>query len=442
MELKPHQLQTVEFLHKTGGRTLVNSDPGTGKTACAVTYLAEAKHWPALLVCPASVKGTWKKELKQWAGVEGFIIDGRSGEVPTDYQAYIINYDLLKHRLKDIYALPLKAVVYDESHKLSNRTTGWTRAALALSRRVTHVIAMSGTPISNRPSDFWPTLNIIRPAEFPTFQAYAWQYCDPRRTTWGWDYTGCSNLDQLHERIKPFTIGFKKEDVLQLPKRHVKVIPVEIADEAEYREAEKDFLKWLAKNKKGSVEKAKKAEAVVKTSYILTLAAKLKTRAVIKWLRNELAEHPEKKIIVFCTHTGMREVLCRYVAPDQTVFIDGSVPSKKRHEIVEKFQHDPEIRLFVGNIAAAGAGITLTAATTTVFAELPWTPSAVKQASDRNYRIGQENEVTLGFLVARGTIEEKIARILQTKADISDLILQGSKMRELPLFDMLGEIAG
>lgn len=437
MQLKPHQIETVQFYHAAQGRVLNTSEPGTGKTATIATYAKDIKV-PILVVCPASVKGSWADELKMWGGIKAEILQGKSAEIPYDAQALVVNYDVSKALLPKLVHYPYGLVVFDECHFLSNRTSGRTKAALALARRTTRVIGMSGTPISNRPSDFWPILNIIQPKMFPSFSQYAWNYCDPVRKPWGWDYTGSSNLPQLHQSIKSFRIGYKLEEVVPLPKRTITVVPLDIEDEAQYREAEEDFLGWLEKNKRGSVQKAKNAEAVVKTSYILMLAARLKAKAAVRWIRGHMSDG--RKVIVFCTHKDMLDVMVRRVAPGQSVYIDGSVPSSKRHAIVQTFQTDPDVKVFVGNVQSSGAGITLTAAKSTIMAELPWTPSAVRQSSNRSYRLGQKDETDLIFLVAKGTIEEKIARILQRKAEVASAILDGTGTADLPIMDMLKEL--
>ena len=127
----------------------------------------------------------------------------------------------------------------------------------------TKVIGMSGTPVMNRPADFWPILNIIRPELFPSFQSYAHRYCDPRKTHWGWEYKGAKNLEELHERVKPFMLRRLKENVLKLPSKTHVVVPLHLEDRSELDAAENDFIDWLSKNSRfGSVTSAQKAEAV------------------------------------------------------------------------------------------------------------------------------------------------------------------------------------
>lgn len=438
-ELLPHQQEAIQFLIETKGRALIADDPGLGKTASCIGYLEQSQVYPALIVCPASVKASWVKEFLQWAGITATVLEGeRPEEIDPGVKVVICNYDILRDQMPALVRVPFQCVVYDESHYLSNPSAHRTKAAKVMARRCKHVICLSGTPISNRPADFFPTLHIIHPGLYPSFSAYAWEYCDPKKTRWGWDYTGSSNLDKLHKAIQPFTIRRRKDEVLNLPEQRSHVVPIVLENAQEYIEAESDFIKWLSKNTQhGSVEKAKKAEAVVKVGYMLSLSARLKARAAVRWLRNYMQQHPEKKLILFCTHTAMLDVLYRRVFPDGVLMIDGSVPSNKRGKIVEQFQTDPRYRVIVCNTKAASAGITLTSASTTVFVELPWTASTVSQARDRNYRIGQDKDTDVIYLVAQDTIEERLCKVLQHKQQLQEQIIEGKKRNDLPVLDML-----
>jgi len=156
----------------------------THNTAQVSTLASRQGLWPLLIVCPASLKGNWKRELKQWAGVDAFVVEGESlvtlpDEMP---QAVIVNYDILFHQRPALSRYQWKCIAFDEVHNLSNRASNRTKAAKHLSRLTTKVIGMSGTPVMNRPADFWAILNIIRPELFPSWQAYATRYCDPRKT--------------------------------------------------------------------------------------------------------------------------------------------------------------------------------------------------------------------------------------------------------------------
>lgn len=445
--LLPYQREDVDWLlHDRQGRALLSHDQGLGKTIITSTYIGESDSWPALIVCPASVKAVWQKELADWAGAQATQIHGEKHPDidPATIQAAIVNYDILKAQMPYLCQIPYKVIVFDECHTLSNRQAKWTKAAMLLARRTTKVLGLSGTPITNRPSDFWPTLHLIQPKLFPSFNKYAWTYCDPKMKPWGggWDYTGASNLEQLHEEIKPFTRRRLKSVELKLPKRSISMERVEHAFEDEYGQAEADFLKYLATSGKANrIEKAKKALAITKMNALLMLAAKSKAKGVVHWCQKWLQENPDKKLVIFAVNHLMIDVLYRRVLPGQAVVIDGTVATKKRGDIVAQFQTDPNIRVFIGNVTAAGTGITLTAASCTAFAQLPWLPGKVLQAQDRAYRIGQDKEVEQVFLVLPGSIEEKLCLAIETKQNVSDSILEGKASKSMDLFTLLQGVA-
>lgn len=435
-----YQEEGVAYMQQVHGGILLADDPGCGKTAQVVTLAARQALWPMLIVCPASLKGNWQRELQQWAGVDSLVLEGKSlASLPEDMPpAVIVNYDILYDQRPLLQRYEWKCIAFDEIHNLANRSSKRTKAAKALSRMTTKVIGMSGTPVMNRPADFWPILNIVRPELFPSWQAYAHRYCDPRKTPWGWEYKGAKNLPELHEKIKPFMLRRLKEDVLNLPQKSHIVIPLQLEDRSEIDRAEADFIGWLAENSRfGSVTSAQKAEAVTKLGALLRLTSKMKCRAVVEWSRKFFRDHPDQKLILFAIHTAMVDVLQRRILDDGVVVIDGSTPTKKRQAIVDSFQNDPNTRLLVANIKAAGVGLTLTKASTVAFAELWWTPSIMAQGADRVHRIGQEEDCNIYYLVVPETVEERICNAIQNKQQIANSIVDGRQATSLPVLDLL-----
>jgi SWI/SNF-related matrix-associated actin-dependent regulator 1 of chromatin subfamily A len=437
MELYPHQKETLEFIEKTNGRALVALDPGLGKTAISVMYLERQQMYPALVVCPSSVKGVWQREFKAWTGRDSLIVNGRAlyeGEVEEPLT--IINYDILASQYDWLVEQNFKCIVFDEAHALQNPDTAWTKAAIALAKRCPRVQGLSGTPVANRPKDFWAILHIIRPDLFPSFNKFAWEYCAPKfiDSQGRWDYTGAANLDKLHASISLFMIRRKKE-ILDLPEQSIRMETVAIDNREIYQALHSEYVKTARSPFLRFANQG--ANKLSLTTQMLTATARGKARAVVEWLQQAITNRPGEKLIVFCTHTGMLDVIHRRVAPGRSLFIDGSVSGKKRTQIVAQFESDPEIDLIVCNIVAAGAGITLNAATRTVFVELPWSPRHILQAKDRNYRIGQLNATEVIYLVAENTIEEKLCRILQEKSNIADAIVDGKKQGNMNVLDML-----
>jgi len=246
-QLKPHQIEGIDFLKQTNGRAIIAFDPGLGKTLITLQYVKESSGFPLVAVAPATVKGTWAAEIRKWIGdIPIHIMEGKSPEnIPEDTQVLITSYNLLAPRRQCISNFVGKTLVFDECHNLSNRETATTKAATAISRRFSRVIGLSGTPILNRPADFWPILHIIRPEDYRVFRAYAHQYCDPQLRHWGWTFDGATNLDKLAEEIKSFVIR-RKRDVIahEMPDQSIDIELLEIDNREEYEKARTGFAKW------------------------------------------------------------------------------------------------------------------------------------------------------------------------------------------------------
>lgn len=224
-----------------------------------------------------------------------------------------------------------------------------------------------------------------------------------------------------------------------LPAKKRKVTPLSLSNRKEYEDAHQDFIKWMRKNYRHKVGRAKKAEVLVKTGYLLRLAGSLKLPAVIDWVRLWLEKHPGKKIILFGKHTEVLTDL-HEAFRNQSVLVTGSVPMKRRKEYQALFQKSSRCRVFIGNIDAAGAGWNGTAASAVAFVEMDWRPGMHKQAEDRAHRIGQHGTVRCHYLVAKGTIEEKLVQIIQDKQAVLDQVLDGGDVPDqMTVFDQLLE---
>jgi len=438
MKLFDHQIDGVNFMRQVHGGVLLADEPGLGKTAQVCTLISQEKLLPALIVCPASVKDNWKREIKMWTGIDAQILSGKTPE-PLDPlpSIAIINYDILDAWKSVLAGVRWSSMAIDECHMLADRASKRTRAAKMISRHAVKVIGMSGTPVLNRPADFWPILNIIRPDMFGSFPEFAWRYCDPKKTPWGWEYKGAKNLDALHEILQSFMIR-RKKNVMELPDKNRTVVSMQVDDWQVLQRAEDDFIGWLTSNSRfGSVASAKKAEAVTKLGILLRLTSQQKCRSVVAWAKRFLEENPGEKLIIFAVHKAMIDVLRRRILPEGTVVIDGSVPTSKRQAIVDRFQNDPDTRLMVANIKAAGVGITLTASANIGVAELWWTSATMAQAEDRIHRATQNRACTIHYLIVPGTVEQKLCNAIQKKQQIADAVIDGQRGNSMPILDLL-----
>ena len=424
-KLYPFQADGVRFIERKGGRALIADEMGLGKTIQALTWLAaHPEKRPALIICPASVKLNWAKECRIWCESDVQVLSGRKPH-PTSAGIVIINYDILPAWLGSLAETKWAVMVVDEIHFIKNSKAQRTKAAKKLGKGIPHIIGLSGTPIVNRPIEIYNAAKLIEPGCLPGFFSFIKRYCGAYHDGFGWKYDGASNTDELHKRLTDTVmIRRRKEDVLEdLPAKIRSVIPLDIINRREYDRAEKDFLGWL---RDIDVEKATRAEAalaLVKIEALKQLTIKGKIGQCVEWIRDFVETNG--KLVVFSTH---KDTIDRLMEEFKTVAVryDGSTGSAAREKAIDEFQGNPDVRLFIGNMKAAGVGITLTAASATCFVELGWTPGEHEQAEDRVHRIGQEaDSVHAYYLIADRTIEEEISELLDQKRQVLDQVLDG-----------------
>jgi SWI/SNF-related matrix-associated actin-dependent regulator 1 of chromatin subfamily A len=230
----------------------------------------------------------------------------------------------------------------------------------------------------------------------------------------------------------------KKEDVLRdLPPKRRLVVPMEINNRKEYNKADVDLIRWLRDNfGTGKANKAAQAEALVRFSYLKQLAAEGMMEMAVQWIKDSLDANG--KLVIFAIHYATIDKLQEELRNYNPVVLDGRKSKEEKQAAVDRFQNDPECRLFIGNIKAAGVGITLTASSNTVFVELGWTPGEHDQAEDRVHRIGQDAEsVNAWYLIASNTIMEEVSEILDEKRRVMDAVLDG---KDTPEDSMLKEL--
>ena len=436
--LRPFQEEGVAFIEANNGRALIADEMGLGKTIQAIAWLQlRKKYRPVIIVVPASLKLNWVKELLTWMNHPSVeLLIGTSPWIPTA-DIIIINYDILDHWIPSLASIEPQVLITDECHYFKSNSAKRTKAIKRLAKQIPYVIALSGTPIENRPIEIYNAVKIIAPDLFPDYWRFVHRYCAAKHTGFGWDFSGASHTDELHEKLTDtIMIRRTKKDVLSdLPDKVRSFIPTQICNETVYRGAEADFLTFIRKTKgEDAADKAANAITLTSIEGLKQLAVEGKIDAAINWIEDFLESG--QKLVVFAIHKTIIDSLMKKFGKI-AVKIDGSVPPDTRQEVVEKFQNDSKIKLFVGNIKAAGVGITLTASSNVVFLELPWTPGALSQAEDRCHRIGQKDCVNIWYLLATGTIEESIAELLDKKRKVLDAVLDGIETSQQSLLSEL-----
>lgn len=420
-ELMPFQKAGVAFIDQCGGRAIIGDEMGLGKTIQAIGYLAlHPELRPAVIVCPASLKPNWRREIEKWLTTTEHI-HVLNGTKPYDVPGstiFIVNYDILHAWEKWLKMLSPAVLICDEAHAVKTPKSRRTKAVQSLAKSSQKVVLMSGTPLLNRPIELFPLLQITRPSEWTNAMAYGKRYCNAHQRNIGrrmvWDFSGASNLRELHDKLRTLMIRRLKSEVLtELPEKRRVVVPmaIDIRKYALFMEETLDALE-AAGNQAAQMVIIEKAKQYV-------FEAKL--QQMLEWVENFLESG--EKLILFCTHrAAIKAFIDRY---PHAVYIDGSSSQIDRENAVEDFQKDPDVELFVGNIKAAGVGLTLTAASNVAFAELEWTPGLLTQAEDRAHRIGQRNSVTAWYLLAEGTVDEQTFELLEKKRTITELVTDG-----------------
>lgn len=438
MSYLPFQKEGIFFLDQLNGKAIIGDEPGLGKTVQALGYISNHKELKnVLVVCPASLKYNWYKEIQTWVPKESRsaeILEGQTtSRLKKKTRFYIINYDIINAWKNVLSDFKFDAVVLDEAHYIKNPKAKRTKAVKFLCKGIKKIIPLTGTPAVNRPIELYNMITLIDNTMFESYFHYAKRYCDAKYTRFGWDFTGSSREDELHEHLAKIMIRRKKTEVLlQLPDKRFTYVPFKVPKGCEYEEAEKDFIGWVKETKgKEAAIRVAQAEQLTRISYLRQLAVKAVLRDSVDWIKDFIESG--QKIVVFAIHKEVIDVL-RKEFKKTCVVIDGTTPSANRQKAVEDFQNNDKINVFIGNITAAGVGITLTAASTVAFLELPWTPGELEQACDRCHRIGQKNAVNIYYLLAKDSIEESLAQVIDAKRKVLSKIIEGKELEETSTF--------
>lgn len=416
--LMPFQHDGVCFGISLGGRVMFADEMGLGKTiqalGVAVYYRRE---WPLLVVAPSSVRYSWANSVEQWVGSvnrSDIVVVDSGRDTFEDAEVIIMSYDLLTRKAQEVLSHNFQVVIMDESHMLKSFKAARYKAAAPIMKKAKRVLLLSGTPALSRPSELYTQINGINPTLFPNFQEYGVRYCNGKQLPWGWDFSGSSNMEELQIILQAkLMIRRLKSQVLdQLPaKRRVTVTldptSVETGTKALEAAAKQLGLK--------SLRGAEKHGALIRF-FAETSHAKLK--AVSEYIK-ELLEL-DKKFLVFAHHHVMMDMLCTTCDKVKCKYIriDGKTNGELRQNLVTKFQTQDDVKVAVLSITAANTGITLTAAQLVVFAELFWNPGVLVQAEDRAHRIGQKDCVMVHYLVAKGTADDFIWPLVQSKLEV------------------------
>jgi SNF2 family DNA or RNA helicase len=435
-ELKPFQRAGVRYL-LSQRRAFLADEQGLGKTIEALATLEAARAYPAVVVCPASLKLNWLRELERWLphrSVQLLSGLGRGGSVGRA-EVTVVNYDIAHAREPQLRALAPQALVLDESHYCKNARAKRTQAVARLAAHVPRegvVLALTGTPVMNRPTELISQLRILgRLEEFGSGVKFGRRFRGPD-----------AHL-RLHWHLRARCLARRlKADVLpQLPPKTRSVVPVELDNEPEYRLAEQDVIAWLQsqpldlRELDAKVAAALRAERLVRLNALKLLAARGKLRAALTWI-HDFASSGER-LVIFARHREIQQAVLAHFPG--ALHILGSDGQLARERALREFQDadTPGNQLIVCSLEVAGQGLTLTRSSNVVFLELEWTPAKHDQAEDRCHRIGQRDAVNASYLLAAGTIDETIATLLERKRAVIGAVTDGRPEDEDAVLDAL-----
>lgn len=452
---RPYQLQGIARGLQL--RRFINGDEqGLGKTLQSIATIFSGpikgeQTFPCVVVCPSSTKINWQREWEFWTGKKAMILDDK---VKTTWHrfyelgmhdVFITNYESMKkffvdfmppkgqlRNSNDIKMNPrinmIKSVIIDESHRCKDPGTQQAKIALQLCKGKEWVILLSGTPVVNKPIDLFAQLAIMgRLNDFGGAKVFKNRYCEGGK--------GASNLKELNFKLNQACF-FRREKVdvaKDLPEKQRQTILCDITTRHEYNKAKNDFVKFLEEKGCTDLEIARKlrGEIMVRMGELKKISALGKLNEVKEFVE-EVMDAGEK-LIVFCNLHSIVDEMVKEFPHAVTVTGRDSADSKQRS--IDSFQNDPNVKLIVCNIKAAGVGITLTASSRVAFIEYPWTYADCVQCEDRAHRIGQPNNVMCTYFLGHKTIDEDLYQMIQDKRHTANTITGATDQMEMNFID-------
>lgn len=397
----------------------------THNTTSTIIAALESGAKKVLIICPASLKINWSREIENYTDKSIYICEGKN--FSSDHDFVIINYDIIKnfHDIKNkdnsqIVNANFDLVIIDESHYIKNAQSLRTKLINNFVKDVKKLWLLTGTPITSRPIDYFNLLSLVESPVAQNWMAYVIRFCEGYQFRAGkrkvWNVSGASNLDELRERTSKQILRRLKTDVLDLPEKIINPVYLRLKSK-EYENLMGEYYDWYKNNKEESSSLTIQFSKLMKVRQVI---AEEKVSQSIELAENILEQG--KKVIIFSNFTEPLKRIHEHFGK-MSVYLDGSTTKPARQKAVDDFQDNDKIRVFCGNIKAAGVGITLTSAEVVIFNDLSFVPSDHSQAEDRAYRYGQKNSVLVYYPLFENTIEGAIYDILIRKKNIFETVM-------------------
>ena len=419
-----HQKIAIERLAGSK-RFILADDMGLGKTTSTIIAALETGAKKILIVCPASLKINWEREIRNYTNRSIYIAEGKNFSTEEDF--VIINYDILKNfydvKNKEetpIYQFNPELIIIDEAHYIKNGQAARTKLVNSFTKRAERIWLLSGTPMTSRPMDYYNLLNIIESPVAQNWMAYAIRYCQGYQINAGkrkvWIVNGASNLEELRDRTSKQFLRRLKEEVLDLPEKIITPVYLRLKSK-EYETLMGEYYDWYRSNPGESSSLTIQFSKLMKVRQVI---AEEKIKNTIEIAENIIEQG--KKVIIFTNFTDTLNRITEHFGKS-AVKLDGSSTKPQRQYAVDQFQENDKIKVFVGNMKAAGVGLTLTAAEAVIINDLSFVPGDMSQAEDRAYRIGQKNSVSVYYPIFDNTIEGIIYDMVNTKKQNIEIVM-------------------
>lgn len=414
-KLFPHQVEALKWLENKP-KAILGLDMGLGKTCIACHTIKPGER--VLVICPASLKMNWKREINLWApGHEIYIVKKKNEILPPE-GIVVINYDLLGKKVKkrsveaNFDFTNFDRVILDEAHMIKNAKSVRSKISGRIIKQTPYALLLTGTPME-RPIDLFVPLYSIGAIDMK-YDTFGMNYCDPKKIFIGirevWQYRGITNAQGLKAIVDPYMLRMFKEDVIDLPEKFIDIVGLDLPV--------------------GSREKKYNLQDIVKDprpigfeglAELLHEQAIRKLPQAIAHIKMRLEEN--QKIFIVAKHTDVIDTLAEKLEKFNPVILDGRCSALAKDNAVHAFQNLDSCRVFIGQITAAGTGITLTAANHVIIVEPDWSYSNLMQVIDRCHRIGQKNKVNAEILTIDGSIDERVLyTTLEKKSFIRDIV--------------------
>lgn len=442
--MRPYQVRGYEWLARNarlGLGSVIADDMGLGKTLQVIALLLHLKErgeldlGRALVIVPTSLLTNWQKEVARFApalSVDVYHGSQRAMVVAARPDVLLTTYGVARSESARLRALQWRIVVVDEAQNLKNPAAAQTRAVKAIEAAT--FVAMSGTPVENRLSDYWSIIDFAQRGYLGGLTHFGREFATPIQTD-----RDAAAAERLRRVLAPFLLRRLKSDktiIGDLPDKieQIQHCTLGKAQAALYESVVREGLASIAGESGTFQRQGLVLQMILALKQVCNHPAQyLKQRGDDPLVSGKVErlfdlldeiEATREKVLVFTQFREMGDLLQRWLLERQgrePQFLHGGVPRARRDKMVERFQNEPAERVFLLSLKAGGTGLNLTAASHVVHFDLWWNPAVEAQATDRAYRIGQKHNVQVHRFIAQGTFEERIDAMIRSKRELADM---------------------